>query len=70
VSSPESGVAPDLLTTDPQPVAPERPGDGECCQSGCDPCILDYYHQEMERYRAELKAWRARHPDAGTQRPA
>ncbi len=32
----------------------------ECCQSGCDPCIFDYYNDEMERYRQELKAWEAR----------
>ncbi|KWR74714.1 oxidoreductase-like domain-containing protein [Cupriavidus sp. IDO] len=45
---------------DPRPVPPERPGDDECCQSGCDPCVFDYYYQEMDRYRDELKAWEAR----------
>ncbi|KAB0600172.1 MAG: oxidoreductase [Cupriavidus sp.] len=39
---------------------PERPGDNECCQSGCDPCVFDFYNDEMERYRQELKAWEAR----------
>ncbi|TXI80816.1 MAG: oxidoreductase [Cupriavidus sp.] len=39
---------------------PERPGDNECCQSGCDPCIFDFYADEMDRYRQELKAWEAR----------
>ncbi len=46
---------------DPRPVPPERPGDNECCQSGCDPCVFDFYNDEMERYRQELKAWEARH---------
>ncbi|WP_232346447.1 MULTISPECIES: oxidoreductase-like domain-containing protein [Cupriavidus] len=48
---------------DPRPVPPERPGDNECCQSGCDPCVFDFYADEMERYRAELRAWEARHPE-------
>ena len=48
------------VTDDPRPVPPERPGDNECCQSGCDPCIFDFYADEMDRYRQELKAWEAR----------
>ena len=48
---------------DPRPVPPERPGDDECCGSGCDPCIFDYYYQEMDRYREELRAWEARHAE-------
>lgn len=51
-----SKVPPD----DPRPVPPERPGDDECCGSGCDPCIFDYYYQELDRYREELRAWEAR----------
>ncbi|SPK76409.1 conserved protein of unknown function (plasmid) [Cupriavidus taiwanensis] len=49
-------VSPD----DPRPEPPERPADGECCGSGCDPCIFDYYYQEMDRYREALRAWEAR----------
>jgi hypothetical protein len=45
---------------DSRPVPPERPGDNECCQSGCDPCVFDFYASEMDRYRQELKAWEAR----------
>ncbi|MGN5479283.1 oxidoreductase-like domain-containing protein [Cupriavidus basilensis] len=43
------------LQDDPRPAPPERPGDNECCGSGCDPCIFDYYYQELERYRDELE---------------
>ena len=45
---------------DPRPTPPERPDDSECCRSGCDPCIFDLYQQELEQYRAKLKAWEAR----------
>ncbi|HJV87473.1 MAG TPA: oxidoreductase-like domain-containing protein [Noviherbaspirillum sp.] len=45
---------------DPPPMQPERPGDEECCQSGCDPCVFDWYAQELERYRADFAAWEER----------
>ena len=48
-------------TPDPRPEPPERPDDSECCRSGCDPCILDLYQQELQQYRERLKAWEARH---------
>lgn len=31
---------------------PEPPLPGECCGSGCDPCILDVYEEELARWRA------------------
>ncbi|KAA0179749.1 hypothetical protein FX016_19155 [Cupriavidus gilardii] len=42
---------------------PNRPDDDACCGSGCSPCIFDFYYEEMERYRQELRAWLARHPE-------
>ncbi|WP_331253399.1 oxidoreductase-like domain-containing protein [Paraburkholderia sacchari] len=45
---------------DPRPLPPERPNDEDCCQSGCSPCIFDLYSEEMDRWRAALKAWEAR----------
>lgn len=48
------------IDDDPPPTPPERPGDNECCQSGCDPCVFDLYAEELERYRAELRAWEER----------
>ncbi|WP_370637388.1 oxidoreductase-like domain-containing protein [Cupriavidus sp. AU9028] len=47
---------------DPRPLPPNRPDDDACCGSGCDPCIFDFYYEEMERYRQELRDWLARHP--------
>jgi len=46
---------------DPEPVAPEPPAPGDCCQSGCIPCVYDLYDEALERYREQLRAWRARH---------
>nr|WP_274383199.1 oxidoreductase-like domain-containing protein [Cupriavidus gilardii] len=48
---------------DPRPLPPNRPDDDACCGSGCSPCIFDFYYEEMERYRQELKDWLARHPE-------
>ncbi|MBO1112782.1 oxidoreductase-like domain-containing protein [Bordetella petrii] len=46
---------------DPEPVPPEAPAPGDCCQSGCIPCVYDLYDEAMDRYREALRAWRARH---------
>ena len=58
--SPDAKAA---LAADPRPTSPEEPGPGECCESGCDPCVWDFYNQERDHYRRELAAWLARHPD-------
>ena len=46
---------------DAPPIPPREPESGECCQSGCDPCVYDLYWEAVERYDRELAAWRARH---------
>jgi hypothetical protein len=51
--------------SDPPPVAPQRPASEDCCRSGCEWCVFDLYEEAMERYRAELEAWR----DRRAQRP-
>jgi hypothetical protein len=50
---------------DPPPVPPEAPAPEECCNSGCIPCVYDTYNEAMDEYRDALKAWRARHGQAG-----
>ncbi|MQA21226.1 oxidoreductase-like domain-containing protein [Rugamonas rivuli] len=47
---------------DPKPQAPQPPQPGDCCHSGCTFCVEDMYQDELDRYRAALKAWRERHP--------
>jgi hypothetical protein len=45
---------------DPPPLPPIRPGREDCCQGSCEPCVFDLYEEAMERYRAELEAWKQR----------
>jgi len=48
---------------DPMPQPPPQPALEACCGNGCDPCILDLYDLEMDKYRQALRAWRQRHPE-------
>ena len=50
---------------DPQPEPPRAPEEGECCQSGCEPCIYDLYWEAFDRYEQALRAWRGRHGGPG-----
>ncbi|HEX5863714.1 MAG TPA: oxidoreductase-like domain-containing protein [Casimicrobiaceae bacterium] len=43
---------------DTPPMPPVCPGNDECCRGACDPCIFDVYEDALERYRADLRAWR------------
>jgi hypothetical protein len=45
---------------DPRPVPPERPLPGDCCQSGCNPCVFDLYEAALARYETAIAAWHAR----------
>ncbi len=53
-----------LPAFDPRPMPPEPPLPGDCCDSGCSPCVNDIYTEELQEYRRELAEWLARHPDA------
>jgi hypothetical protein len=46
---------------DPRPEPPRAPEEGECCQSGCVPCIYDLYWEAVDRYEQALRAWQTRH---------
>lgn len=60
-SSPTTMSSPSL-PHDPPPEAPVRPGDDECCNSGCTYCILDMYQEQRIAYEEKLRAWQARQP--------
>ncbi len=53
-----------IADDDPPPVPPEPPTSADCCRSGCDPCVFDLYDAALERYEAELAAWRERRAKA------
>ena len=55
-----SGTPDALPGDDPRPVPPPRPSSTDCCRGGCDPCVFDLYDAALERYEAELAAWRQR----------
>lgn len=40
-----------MLSMEPPP----KPSDSDCCNSGCNPCILDVYEAKLRKYK-ELKA--------------
>ncbi|HEV3239947.1 MAG TPA: oxidoreductase-like domain-containing protein [Casimicrobiaceae bacterium] len=57
---------PDIpLDDDPRPGPPPRPTMEDCCRGGCDPCVFDLYDSALERYEAELRAWRKRRDERG-----
>ena len=58
-SHPESA----LPLSDPRPEPPDPPLPGDCCDSGCDPCVNDTYTEELQYYREQLAKWLERHPD-------
>lgn len=50
------------MPVDSPPVPPEKPLPADCCESGCDRCVLDIYAEELAHYDTQLAAWRERHP--------
>lgn len=47
----------------PPPQPPEPPLPEECCNSGCDPCIMDLYTAELAQYRTRLAEWQQLYGD-------
>jgi hypothetical protein len=33
---------------------PEPPEDWECCESGCNPCVWDFYHEKVRLWKESL----------------
>ena len=56
--------------SDPPPLEPPRPEDYECCGNGCEPCVFDLHAQAVDRWRGEMKAWRARQAARAEAAPA
>jgi hypothetical protein len=41
------------------PSPPRKPEPHECCGTGCIPCVMDLYEEELWEYEKSLKAWEA-----------
>ncbi len=50
----------EMPDSDPRPVPPPENMLNQCCNSGCENCILDAYTSELRQYYADLAAWEAR----------
>lgn len=48
------------LTNDPKPEPPEKPLPTDCCDSGCQVCVMDVYADDYAAYREALANWQAR----------
>ena len=58
---------PQIVEFPPEPFLlkpPRLPEPGECCGTGCIPCVMDLYEDELYDYQKALKAWQALHPTA------
>ena len=45
---------------DPPPQPPSKPGNDECCHSGCTFCVLEMYQEDLAAYEDALRAWQHR----------
>ena len=41
------------------PNPPRKPEPHECCGTGCIPCVMDVYEEELWQYEKDLKVWEA-----------
>ncbi|WP_271270686.1 oxidoreductase-like domain-containing protein [Aliamphritea hakodatensis] len=46
---------------------PTPPGEYECCESACSPCVWDTYYEDLHAWNAEQKA--LKEAQAQTQQP-
>jgi hypothetical protein len=44
------------------PKPPRKPEPHECCGTGCIPCVMDIYEEELWEYERSLKQWQATNP--------
>jgi len=44
-----------------KPLPPRKPEPQECCGTGCIPCVMDLYEEDLWQYEKDLQAWQAAH---------
>lgn len=35
---------------------PEPPGEYDCCESACEPCVWDFYYEELAAWQKQQQA--------------
>jgi len=50
-----------------KPTPPRKPEPHECCGTGCIPCVMDIYEEELWQYEKDLKAWEVLQGAASTE---
>ena len=53
-----------MTEPEPEPQAPQPPQLGDCCRSGCVPCVYDLYDDALERYQRTHAAWLLRQAES------
>lgn len=48
-----------MSTSSAKPVPPRKPEPQECCGTGCIPCVMDIYEEELWEYERNLKQWQS-----------
>ncbi len=38
---------------------PEQPGEYDCCESACEPCVWDFYYEELAAWQQQQQALKA-----------
>lgn len=51
------------------PERPRKPDLDECCDSGCDPCVFDRYHDALAQWKADCREIEARRKAAAAGSP-
>jgi hypothetical protein len=56
------------VPVDPRPSRPPEPDPADCCGEGCVNCVFDVYEAALQKYEADLAAWRARNAQGESHR--
>lgn len=43
---------------------PLPPADGECCESGCEPCVWDTYYEALRQWQENQKQKQTREKES------
>jgi hypothetical protein len=47
-----------------KPIPPRKPEPYECCGTGCIPCVMDIYEEELWQFEKDMTAWKSNNPES------